>query len=275
MTGTIDPYRNNPARYIEDYAVKAVRSWAGSSASVNNIGQGTGGGPDFEIVYNDGRTAIGEVGWHQDREIQQMWAEAHKRPETQQVRLSPGAGQWMVSLSRGASIKRLYAQLPSLVDELLNQGQTELLIQGAWPLGPVADSARLLGIQDMSLVKNVGPDRAIFFMPGSGGAIPPDPNVIATWVDEVVADPRYLDMTAKLLDLKADERHIFIMSGSLTSFGVEERLGRLDQVLPTISPVVPEGITHVWVASRFKFSEDSSLGLWSVGRGWVKVPRPV
>jgi hypothetical protein len=274
MTGKVDPYRNNPARYIEDYAVEAVRSWVGSSGSVSNIGQGTSGGPDIEIIYNDGHTAIGEVGWHQDREIQAMWAETHKRKDAQQVALSPGAGQWMVSLSRGASIKNLYRELPSLIGDLLAQGETQLMIQGTWPPGPTADSARRLGIEDMSRVNNSSPARAIFFMPGSGGVVPQDPNVIVTWIDEVVADSRYLDMTSKLLKLSADERHIFIMSGGLTPFGVEEGLGRLDQALPTIGPTVPKGITHVWVASRFKFNEESSLGLWRSSSGWAKVPRP-
>jgi hypothetical protein len=235
---------------------------------------GTGGGPDFEIIYNDGRTAIGEVGWHEDRNIRQMWGETLKRKKHQQVELSQSAGQWTALLTPGASIKNLYARLPALIDELLKLGETELLIQGSWPLGPNADEARSLGIQDLVLVNDQGPDRAIFFMPGSGGVVPKDPNVIVSWVDEVVADQQYADMTAKLLGLSADERHIFIMSGSLTSFGVEMRLGELDQALPSRPPTIPEGITHVWVASQFKFNEESPLGLWNAEAGWVKVPRP-
>jgi hypothetical protein len=193
MASNANPYRNNPARYIEDYAVDAIRLWVGPSGSITNIGQGTSGGPDFEIKYADGHTAIGEVGWHQDRKIQAMWAETYKQKNSQQVPLSPGAGQWVMGLSHGASIKNLYKDLPALIDDLLAQGETELMIQGTWPPGPTANSARNLGIRDISLLKGPGPDQAIFFMPGSGGVIPEDPNVIEGYSGhpvEVQADYR-------------------------------------------------------------------------------------
>lgn len=67
----------------------------------------------------------------------------------------------------------------------------------------------------------------------------------------MIADPAYYDVTAKLLKVpEMDERHVFIMSGSQTPFGVNERLSRISEVLPVRAPVVPPGITHVWVVSR-------------------------
>lgn len=41
-----------------------------------------------------------------------------------------------------------------------------------------------------------------------------------------------------------EERHVFIMSGSQTPFGVNERLSRISLVLPRRAPIVPSGITH-------------------------------
>lgn len=265
-------YQENPARLMEDYVARLVTAWVGQNGQVTNTGAGTGEGPDFRIGYVDGRTAIGEVGWHQDCKIQQMWAETFKR-DAQQVVLPPGTGKWTISLTRGASIKDLYQGLPPLIEEILESGKTDLDIVGSWPPGPIADRARQLGIEYAGRVEDSEFSRAIFWMPGTGGYIPSDPNVIVDWVGEVVTDKNYEDMTRKLLDREADERHIFIISGSQTSFGVDERLRRLDDGLPNRAPTVPTGISHVWVAARFTYRE-GSVGLWTADGGWTAVPPP-
>src|SRR6202034_2286724 len=83
-------------------------------------------GPDFHIDYGNGRSAVGEVGWHENPEIQQMWAETLKREEHQQIRLHPGTGVWSVHLLAGASIRTLYRDLPDLLAEMRERNRTEL-----------------------------------------------------------------------------------------------------------------------------------------------------
>lgn len=105
-------------------------------------------------------------------------------------------------------------------------------------------------------------------MPANGGAVPTDANLVVAWVEEVPTNPAYQDTTKKLLALDAEERHVFHMSGSPPSFGADERLRRLCDVVPTWSPRLPAGITHVWDVPR---SGRAAAVLWAADRGWSAV----
>ncbi len=60
------------------------------------------------------------------------------------------------------------------------------------------------------------------------------------------------------------------MTGSLTDAGVEERLRRLNEALPTRDPVLPTGITHLWLVPQY--ANDPLAALWSIDGGWMTVP---
>ena len=211
------------------------------------------------------------VAWHADPVVQEMWANVFKREHHQVIELQRGLGQWAVTVVRGASIKRLYAELPGLIASISEAGSLELVIYGSWPRGEVADTARRLGVERIAQVDRREPARAVFFIGGEGGLVPSEPDVITDWIDKMLADEDYHDTTAKLLSLEADERHVFLMSGDRTPFGADERLRRLVEGLPTRFPKVPAGITHVWVVSRFG---DGRAGLWGANTGWSTVSLP-
>jgi hypothetical protein len=264
-----DPYRRNPAEDIEDLAVATVAAWVADRGTV--IDTGAGHGPDFRIDYADGRFGLGEVGWHTDPAIQRLWGQTFRRDRHQQIELRPGSGQWSLKLAVGASIGRLAAGgLQQLVDIMLDDGVTRLEIWPDRPRTELADTARRLCIEYASQVSPSDPAGAIFFLPSQpGAAIPQDPDAITDWVDEVLADPDYRDTTAKLLALDADERHVFLMAGSRTDRGVEERLRRLQSALPTRRPRVPSGITHVWLVAQFG---GDLAALWRDESGWSAQP---
>ena len=258
-------YRRNPARDAEAFAVALVRSWVGDRATVEDTSPGHG--PDFHILYRDGRSAWGEVAWYEDHQMREMWSNAFRHDKHQQIDLPIGVGHWIVELVKGASIKRLYEELPVFLSSLAARGVGRLSITGPWPRGEPADTARSLGVDYVDLIDKT-PDVAVFFMPPGGGTVPTDPDVVATWVSGVLADPDYQDTTNKLLALDADERHVFLVAGSRTDFGVDERLRRLALAVPRRAPVVPAGITHVWVVSQFG---DGPAGLWTAETGWSTV----
>ena len=262
-------YRRNPARDIEALAVNVVRSWVGNLGLATDTSHGHR--PDFRIDHVDGRVALGEVAWHEDPAIQAMWAETFRKERHQQIDLHPGRGQWVVGLARGANIKRLYRELGDLIDALLATDARRLTIYEHWPRGHLANTARQLCIEYLAQLEPGDPSGAVFFMPGGGGTVPTDSNAVVDWLDDLIANPDYSDTTKKLLVLPADERHVFVMSGTLTPFGADEWLRRLDQALPSRDPAVPEGITHVWVTSRFG---TGPVGLWLRGTGWTSVPLP-
>jgi hypothetical protein len=108
-------------------------------------------------------------------------------------------------------------------------------------------------------------------MPASGGQVNPDANVIVDWIEAVLRDETYLDTTQKLLRELAEERHVFMLSGSRTNFDADTNLQRMAERLPARRPEVPEGITHVWVASRWG---NGPVGMWSAPGGWERVDYP-
>jgi hypothetical protein len=254
----------NPARELEKVAIGIVRRHVGDRGVVLDLSSGHE--PDFRIDYRDGRCAIGEVGWHEDQHWRAIWEATLKRGEIPQVvELPTGSGLWSVGLTLDARIWRIYKQLPQLIVDLVGSGASNLDIYETWPPGDFADRARDLGIKHLSQVEGDS-DRAIFFPPGSGGVVPTDPDAITDWLDTVlVSDVAYRDTTRKVLERAADERHVFLLAGSATPWGVEERLRRLDVSLPSRAPSVPSNITHVWAVSSFR----TRLGvLWERNRGW-------
>lgn len=261
-------YRRNPARDVEKLAVEVVKRWVGALGTVRDTS--SGGGPDFDIDYIDGRRAVGEVGWHEDPRVREMWGNTFKQERHQTVELEEGTGTWALHLVLGANIKQLHRDLPGFVAELSQAGCFQLEIYDGWPRSNMADTARRLGIEYITRHDEAG-SSAIYFMPGSGGTVPTDPNVIADWIEAVLRDPAYADTTDKLLPLEADERHVFLMSGSATPFGADERLRRVSsEAIPTRPLVVPPGITHVWAVSQFGGAD---VLLWTCS-GWTSMSVP-
>jgi hypothetical protein len=264
-----DIYRRNPARDIEKLAVALVQSWVGERGSVTDTSAGHG--PDFSIAYEDGRVGVGEGAWHQDQQIQAMWAATFRQDVHQTVALPEGSGQWGVGLVAGANIRRLHAELPRLIDALNADGRVHLELYDGWPRDELANAARSLGIQYLSRAATGGRSYALYFFGGGGGVVPDDANVVVDWIDEMLADPDYADTTAKLKDLVADEKHVFVMTGERTPFGADERLRRLREVAPTRAPHLPDWITHLWLTARFHFDQ-RDVAMWSRSDGWARFP---
>jgi hypothetical protein len=272
----------------EAISANIVQEWVGDRGTVENSG-GTGGGPDFKIHYSDGREAVGEVGWNEDPVTRKMWGATFKQAQHQRIPLHAGSGTWSVHLAAGANVKGLYKSLPDLVADIVkadiasqldmhmypdeevlaatpNRDQWEL----RFPEIPLVNRARSLGIEWMRFYDSGIADEAVFFMPGGGGYLSDDPNVIVPWIDSVLHDPHYADMSAKLLPFKVQERHVFIWSGGLTPIDADDRLRRVVEGLPGQNLNVPAGITHVWALSQWG---PSAALLWSYGQ-WAVVPMP-
>jgi len=263
------PY-GNPAREVEQLAVLAVRTWLGDRGEVTDTSEGHD--VDFRIEYRDGKLGIGEVGWHADPEIEGMWSNTFRRERQQVVELPLGSGAWSLGLERGANIKQLYAKLPSLVALLRAAGLSHLEVVGPLPRTAAGDEARRLGIRYLTEHDAAGEPLCIYFMPSDGGSFMGDANVIADWAEEVLDSKQYADTTAKLLRLNADERHVFLMTGSATSFEAETALQRLDRSLPTRVPGLPMGISHLWAVARFG---STHVAVWVRGEGWESSPLPL
>jgi hypothetical protein len=131
------------------------------------------------------------------------------------IELPTGSGQWSVELEKTSSINRLTVELPAFITDLNAAGMTRLTHHFLDPSLDLYRRATELGVRDASRHSADGADLAVLSPPGDGGVIPDDPDVIVDWVDRVLADRRYKDTTQKLLDLQADERHVYLVTGAL------------------------------------------------------------
>ncbi|HLX77433.1 MAG TPA: hypothetical protein VKR27_00990, partial [Acidimicrobiales bacterium] len=240
----------NHARDAEKFAFSVVTGWVGTRGTV--VDRSATPEPDFRIEYSDRRLGLGEVTTHTDPTVQAMWSNAFRSGQPQIVDLAPGTGTWSVSLRPGARINGLRREAQTFIDMLRSQGLVGLEVYEQWPRGEPADTARKLGIEHVASFE--GDDDAgvcYYFMPSGGGSYGGDPDAITEWVEQLLSSEGYLDVTEKLLARDADERHVFLMADSATSFGAAHALRELDRALPRRAPKVRDGITHVWAVPRF------------------------
>jgi hypothetical protein len=94
--------------------------------------------------------------------LQSTWVAVLRQPRHQIVDLAKGSGQWLVNVDRGASIKQLYAKLPSFVEHLIATGYSAVDADESWWSGEPVTTARSLGIAHIELLDNGGPDQAVF-----------------------------------------------------------------------------------------------------------------
>jgi hypothetical protein len=98
-----------------------------------------------------------------------------------------------------------------------------------------------------------------------------------TWLGEWLSEPSRVDNVQKLARSGTSERHVFVLVPGFTApFAVTDFLAVSGSPLPTLSPVLPAGITDVWAMSMWLDWGDGFR--WSTDNGWsrfTKVPPPV
>jgi hypothetical protein len=187
-------------------------------------------------------------------------------------------GGWLVAVLPSARQKRLQTELPSLLSGLEAAGIRDLQpdVDHGLPWSKVADDLRVASARQSAgtqfpgsvylTIKEPIDRRAGFISPGS--------EAIVAWVGEFLGSPKQADVLLKLKRSGAEERHAFVLvpGFSIAPFPVAELLIRDDPPLPGASPLLPEEVTHVWIA-----------GTWSAGRafywspdiGWSTAAKPV
>ncbi len=207
-----------------------------------------------------------EIVSDEDGEFLALWNALERMGHKTHV---PGlSNAWWVQVRRAASVKGVVAGLPDLLRELEARALSDLhqvRRAGAWHL---KEQAHGIGIRMASRIDgNEPPGRVRLLVEGwSGGVGGPD---FASFVEGLfVAHP---DVARKLAAHDgASERHAFwwvtLASDMAVQFGLEDR----GDALPAMrDPVLPEGVSHVWVAGR-----NSSQGTvaWFPDRGWWRTP---
>lgn len=252
-----------PARQVELVAVDILRSWVGTKGQVEDMGLGHE--PDFKIEYLDGRTGIGEVGWHVDPRRASGWAALTRRKQHHVFDLPEDYGVWIASLQVGTNLNRLEESLPALIQQMNEKSVGKLTVDPRHPFGELQLLASALGITHLSLTNEKGRNYVFYNFEGVSGFVPDDANLIVDWIEGVLASDDFRDSWQKLLSYKRDEKHVFIMSGSRTEVGIRELLWQAAKNLPTRAPVLPGELTHIWVIGE---RPGSSPLFWCRATGW-------
>jgi len=249
---------------------RLVATVVGEAGTVCYSGEGTGGGLDFTISYFDGRCGVGEVVWHEDAKIQEMRQVLAREEQDGPIALPAGLGSWIVHLARGARIKDLAEPVRQFILGLDGAAidDISLFAHDASPEHEAQMSS--LGLTGIRQFSGIEPAAAYLMVPDCTGGAVPDADSIVEWIEEVLGHDAYLDVTKKLLEDDADERHAFVVAGSRTPLGPFLRLANGSDMCPARGPRVPSGITDIWCTSTFGVAPALH---WSGSKGWQEVPR--
>lgn len=240
---------------------------------VQHDDQSTPGMHDLEIHYADGRVGAVEVTAAEDEQLAARQAAISREPELRHRGLKHG---WLVVLAEGARVKTARTELPGLLSALERAGSLDVDVFTA---ASFDDEEHLSWVPDHLARAKVQSAKATDLYPAgtivitaamSVAWLSTTPDDVVTFVEDFITS-RPTDV-AKLQRADADERHLFIWSGTHSTGQVELRALGLDvSGLPQRAPRLPEGITHVWVAPQAM--RPSRTVTWSAATGWT-APSP-
>jgi hypothetical protein len=214
---------------------------------------------DALVQYPD-RLAALEVWADHDPDLNAQWEALERMNYQLQV---PGLRQsWGVILKRKAKIKRLASELPSLLLALQNDPAP----RPSWRVPPGLERLKVSRVWPIAGAQS---GLAYLHMQPSGG-FAGDERTVGEWVTTVLSG-RAADVPTKLADHPGvAERHAFIWIRPNSDFGVQAQLeSGDDHPFPTTPPLLPEGVTHVWVAGSTWFQ---GVLAWFPDRSWWRTP---
>lgn len=187
-------------------------------------------------------------------------------------------GGWMVNLSPHARVNHLRRHLPQLLRQLESESDCLLPNRGQKRSSNRTPELERLGIINLSQRGTSFPGSVYFTvsLPAarSGGAVPRDGDEVPRWLTQWLATPAQRHNIDKLLAAKVDERHVFIVFPGFTPapFSVSDVLMRADGPLPSIAPVLADGITHLWTMSSWS---SGNVLAWNATSGWTRHDKPM
>jgi hypothetical protein len=159
-------------------------------------------------------------------------------------------GDWHVVLQPDTRVKRIRAELPSLLREFSRTG-----LVGFTPVDAFLQISHPRLFQRLSRLKidsvgryEPGTGRVSLGMTGYGGAVDPTGSEVPQWIGDFLRAEDRRDVLIKLASSNAEERHVFVG----VSFGgapwlVESYLGTESDIVPEATPDLPAPVDAVWI----------------------------
>lgn len=245
--------RRDASSYVGDFegaAARVVARLTGEYVVLQDDGSAHGMA-DLRIVYQDGRTAYGEVTLDIDEAYAALGSEVLKR---QHRVAAPALGRiWWVTLAPRARVGRLERSLPLVLEKLEASGDTfEIVVfdqrlaqhdnadvQALAEAGVIQLASRIVRTSETPLI-HIGVE-------GTGGLAELDWTFFGDYVASFLSDERRSDVRRKLAATGSGERHAFIGFSFSTPWPAYHALDESYGDLPPEPPCLPAEITHLWV----------------------------
>jgi hypothetical protein len=231
---------------------------------------------DLKIVYPNDQIGAVEITAAADAQQIELWKLIGGRGKRW---LAPKlAGGWVVEVRPSARARDLHRHLPDLL-HALERDDTRAIRTGRSATDRLAALAGRLDIIQASQGPTAHPGSIYVLierpLAQMGGYSPTTGDPLAVWLGQWLSEPSQADNIRKLANSNARERHVFILVPEFTPapFAVIDLLAASGAPMPTIPPVLPSEITHVWTMSMWTDWDDAFPGLRGKPRAGYLVQR--
>lgn len=238
------------AKETEQAGINLVSTCLAGLATVQDLSDSQG--YDFEILYQDGRRAIGEIGILANPIYESALAAMLAREKQHFVDLPDDYGTWGTHLYGNPNINRFEHEVPKIIAELNRNGITEFLIGMHLELRELSKHCEALGIQYLVRNDNYPGNQVVYFLDmGQPIFIDSTLNSLVKSVETAFLDGDFQDSWKKLEAHDADEKHLVFKCGSLIPLNHQLVLLTTDPE-PKIPDIgFPLGITHIWLMPAY------------------------
>jgi hypothetical protein len=257
-------------------AIQIVRHWIAATGTVSSLGEGDNA--DFEIVYLNGGSALGEIKSDTNEAAKSQWEAINKLPKKQSSPIAEGLGSWSFQISNTTSIKCLIENANTLVTDLKNRGINE------WTqiTGNAKNGTDQLLIQlsvEVALHNPSLNSDELWIQPIEGfrewPGIPQDANCAIPWIAEIFAIDEWQKSWERLRVASNGEGHVFIWIDSDSPHQLKQRRMFHPYEPPTENPELINGVTHLWIGVSSCFEGNSIAWLYIKDLGWQTVLCPI
>lgn len=203
-----------------------------------------------------------EIISNHDSEFNAQWNALEKIGH--EMFISGLAGRWAIQLARWAKIRTVRRRLPALLRGIDEAGELRENLRGR----QLPHSLTAIGVLALHRIISEPDGKVSLSVEGWSGTANGAGDVVPRWVEQVLAIQS--DVPAKLKAHPAAQKHVFIWTTIGSDYGVQFQLKNQDGPLPTDAPVLPDGVTHIWVAGSFTNQEFMA---WFPERGWWRMSR--
>lgn len=220
---------------------------------------------DLDLFRDDDLVGACEVTAAADRQLVELWDAANGSELVwQEPRLS---GTWIVHLEPHCRFKLVRQELPPLLEAMERRNEWRAGSEPwEWPHTKAFPQLRVNRVERAG-TRDVG---AIFPLIAqgddfTGGTVPRCADPLLDWLEPWVASPEQQHNIDKLVASGSPERHLYVIFPGFTPAPFEVTACLLwDVEVPTRSPDLPPGLTHLWAMSGW---DRGNVLAWGPG-GW-------